>query len=137
MPHPVLTLSYSTPSRRTKKSSKRVSCCPPSPCPSFSHRPVRDETRSGGIHFNDVLQHMAVDELPFSGIGESGCTCYCIVAPVNRTRRAPCGVLCPHAGRAWRSERTDDHFLADGVQTLKYTYDEYTHLRSSVDIPLA
>ncbi|KAI0249223.1 aldehyde dehydrogenase [Lactifluus subvellereus] len=58
---------------------------------------LRDETRSGGIHFNDVLQHMAVDELPFSGIGESGY----------------------------------------GVQTLKYTYDEYTHLRSSVDIPLA
>jgi len=24
-----------------------------------------------------------------------------------------------------------------GSQTLKYTYDEYTHLRSSVDIPLA
>ncbi|KAH9973724.1 Aldehyde/histidinol dehydrogenase [Lactifluus volemus] len=58
---------------------------------------LRDETRSGGIHFNDVLQHMAVDELPFSGIGDSGY----------------------------------------GVQTLKYTYDEYTHLRSSVDIPLA
>jgi aldehyde dehydrogenase (NAD+) len=58
---------------------------------------LRDETRSGGIHFNDVVQHMSVDVLPFSGIGESGY----------------------------------------GLQTLKYTYDEYTHLRSSVDIPFA
>ncbi|KAF8273428.1 aldehyde dehydrogenase [Lactarius quietus] len=58
---------------------------------------LRDETRSGGLHFNDVVQHMSVDVLPFSGIGESGY----------------------------------------GSQTLKYTYDEYTHLRSSVDIPLA
>jgi aldehyde dehydrogenase (NAD+) len=41
---------------------------------SHSHWPVRDETRSGGIHFNDVVQHMSVDVLPFSGIGESGCT---------------------------------------------------------------
>ena len=35
---------------------------------------VRDETRSGGLHFNDVLQHMTVDQLPFAGVGESGCT---------------------------------------------------------------
>lgn len=27
--------------------------------------------------------------------------------------------------------------LADGRQGLKYSYDEFTYLRSSVDIPLA
>jgi acyl-CoA reductase-like NAD-dependent aldehyde dehydrogenase len=35
---------------------------------------VRDETRSGGLHFNDVISFMIIDQLPFSGIGESGCT---------------------------------------------------------------
>ncbi|KAI0262597.1 aldehyde dehydrogenase [Gloeopeniophorella convolvens] len=60
-------------------------------------RTLRDETRSGGLHFNDVFQHMVVDAMPFSGVGESGY----------------------------------------GTQALRYTYDEYTHLRSSVDIPLA
>ncbi|KAH9996686.1 aldehyde dehydrogenase [Russula compacta] len=58
---------------------------------------LRDETRSGGLHFNDVLQHMTVDQLPFAGVGESGY----------------------------------------GYQTLRYSYDEYTYKRSSVDIPLA
>jgi len=58
--------------------------------------PVRDETRSGGVHFNDVLQHTAVDQLPFAGVGESGY----------------------------------------GALTLKYTFDEFSYLRSSVDIPL-
>ncbi|KAH9073066.1 aldehyde dehydrogenase [Lactarius deliciosus] len=58
---------------------------------------LRDETKSGGLHFNDVIQHMSIDTLPFSGVGESGY----------------------------------------GSQALKYTYDEYTQLRSSVDIPLA
>ncbi|KAI0292534.1 Aldehyde/histidinol dehydrogenase [Russula brevipes] len=37
-------------------------------------RALCDETQSGGIHFNDVVQYMSVDQLPFSGIGESGCT---------------------------------------------------------------
>ncbi|KAH9956199.1 aldehyde dehydrogenase [Russula dissimulans] len=58
---------------------------------------LRDETRSGGVHFNDVLQHMIVDQLPVSGVGESGY----------------------------------------GALTLKYTYDGFSYLRSSVDIPLA
>jgi len=44
-----------------------------------------------------VVQYMSVDQLPFSGIGESGY----------------------------------------GYQVLRYTYDEYTHHRSSSDIPLA
>ncbi|KAI0301585.1 aldehyde dehydrogenase [Multifurca ochricompacta] len=56
---------------------------------------LRDETRSGGLHFNDVHQHMSVDQLPFSGVGESG----------------------------------------HGSQALKFTYDEYTYLRSSVTVP--
>ncbi|KAG2137857.1 aldehyde dehydrogenase [Suillus bovinus] len=31
------------------------------------------ETQSGGIMFNDTFQHVAVKELPFAGVGESGC----------------------------------------------------------------
>ncbi|KAI9462637.1 aldehyde dehydrogenase [Russula earlei] len=57
---------------------------------------LRDETRSGGLHFNDVLSQAGVDQLPFAGVGESGY----------------------------------------GNLTLKYTYDEFTYLRGSVDIPL-
>ncbi|KAL4071649.1 Aldehyde/histidinol dehydrogenase [Scleroderma yunnanense] len=54
-----------------------------------------NETQSGGITFNDTFQQLAVDQLPFSGIGESGY----------------------------------------GYQFLRYTYEAFTHLRSSVDIP--
>lgn len=79
--------------------------------------PVRDETRSGGLHFNDVLQHMSVDQLPFSGVGESGC-------------------MSSHTYiRATASD--DDGDILDGHQSLRYGYDEYSYLRSSVDIPLA
>ncbi|KAG2137879.1 aldehyde dehydrogenase [Suillus bovinus] len=53
------------------------------------------ETRSGGIVFNDTLQQLAVSELPFSGVGESGY----------------------------------------GAQFSKYTYDTFTQLRSSIDMP--
>jgi len=31
-----------------------------------------DETQSGGIVFNDTFQQLAVNELPFAGVGESG-----------------------------------------------------------------
>jgi len=58
---------------------------------------LRDETQSGGVHFNDVIQQLGVDNLPFSGFGDSGY----------------------------------------GYQSMRYTFDEYTHRRSSVDIPLA
>lgn len=34
---------------------------------------VHERTRSGNIVFNDVMQQLSVNELPFSGIGESGC----------------------------------------------------------------
>jgi len=57
---------------------------------------LRDETQSGGIHFNDVIQQLGIDNLPFSGVGESGY----------------------------------------GYQSMKYTFEGYTHRRSSVDIPL-
>ncbi|KAF9235408.1 aldehyde dehydrogenase [Melanogaster broomeanus] len=56
---------------------------------------IINETQSGGIVFNDTFQHLAVGELPFSGIGESGY----------------------------------------GYQFMKYTYDTFTHLRSSIDMP--
>ena len=46
---------------------------------------VRDETRSGGVHFNDVIQHLGVDHMPFSGIGESGCK-WLVYNPPRRAR---------------------------------------------------
>ncbi|KAG1733762.1 aldehyde dehydrogenase [Suillus occidentalis] len=53
------------------------------------------ETQSGGIVFNDTFQYLAVSELPFTGVGESGY----------------------------------------GYQFMKYTYDTFTQLRSSIDMP--
>jgi hypothetical protein len=88
-------------------------------------QPVRDETRSGGLHFNDVVQPTTVDGLPFAGVGESGCT---LRPPITRIIQAAALMLIL---------MTDDNPLADGCQGLKYSYDEFTYLRSSVDIPLA
>jgi aldehyde dehydrogenase (NAD+) len=56
---------------------------------------IIDETQSGGVVFNDTVQHLAVNELPFAGVGESGY----------------------------------------GYQTMKYTFDAFTHMRSSIDMP--
>ncbi|KAG2354792.1 aldehyde dehydrogenase [Suillus spraguei] len=53
------------------------------------------ETQSGGIVFNDTFQQLAVHELPFAGVGESGY----------------------------------------GNQVMKHTYDTFTQLRSSIDMP--
>jgi aldehyde dehydrogenase (NAD+) len=53
------------------------------------------ETQSGGIVFNDTFQQLAVSQLPFAGVGESGY----------------------------------------GYQFVKYTYDTFTQLRSSIDMP--
>ncbi|KAG2105497.1 aldehyde dehydrogenase [Suillus discolor] len=53
------------------------------------------QTHSGGIVFNDTFQQLAVSELPFTGVGESGY----------------------------------------GYQFMKYTYDTFTQLRSSIDMP--
>ncbi|KAG1869415.1 aldehyde dehydrogenase [Suillus subalutaceus] len=53
------------------------------------------ETQSGGIVFNDTFQQLAVSELPFTGVGESGY----------------------------------------GYQFMKHTYDTFTQLRSSIDMP--
>lgn len=53
------------------------------------------ETQSGGIVFNDTFQQLAVSQLPFAGVGESGY----------------------------------------GYQFMKYTYDTFTQLRSSIDMP--
>ncbi|KAG1807970.1 aldehyde dehydrogenase [Suillus subaureus] len=53
------------------------------------------ETQSGGIVFNDTFQQLAVSELPFAGVGESGY----------------------------------------GYQFMKHTYDTFTQLRSSIDMP--
>lgn len=120
--------SCSTLSQRTPRSDKHVRVitpilCPHSPrvvalCSSFfaCTQSVRDETRSGGLHFNDVVQPVTVDGLPFAGVGESGCTSsHTHIIQVD----------------------DDNTSLVDGYQTLKYSYDEFTYLRSSVDIPLA
>ncbi|KAG1777961.1 aldehyde dehydrogenase [Suillus placidus] len=53
------------------------------------------ETQSGGIVFNDTFQQLTVNELPFTGVGESGY----------------------------------------GYQFMKHTYDTFTQLRSSIDMP--
>lgn len=64
-------------SRRIQKSNKHVRLV-------FNHSAVPtlitscnivlERTRSGNLVFNDVVQQLSVNELPFSGIGESGCT---------------------------------------------------------------
>ncbi|KAF9228241.1 aldehyde dehydrogenase [Gyrodon lividus] len=56
---------------------------------------IINETRSGGLVFNDTVQQLAMNELPFTGVGESG----------------------------------------HGYQFMKYTYDTFTQLRSSIDMP--
>lgn len=55
--------------------------------------------------------HMAVSDLPFAGVGESGCE------------------ISTSSGRS----ATDA--LTDGYQFMKYTYDTFTQLRSSIDMP--
>lgn len=85
-------------------------------------QPVRDETRSGGIHFNDVVQPATVEGMPFSAVGESGCT-----SALTHIIQAAALMLILMMYTS----------LADGRQGLKYSYDEFTYLRSSVDIPLA
>jgi coniferyl-aldehyde dehydrogenase len=37
---------------------------------------ILNETRSGGVTINDTLLHVAVEELPFGGIGASGMGAY-------------------------------------------------------------
>ena len=37
----------------------------------------------------------------------------------------------------YQAHRADADDTPDGYQALKYSYDEFTYLRSSVDIPLA
>ncbi|TFK50665.1 aldehyde dehydrogenase [Heliocybe sulcata] len=53
------------------------------------------ETLSGNIVFNDTFQQLAVNEIPFGGMGESGY----------------------------------------GLQIMKFSFDGFTHMRSSVDVP--
>jgi acyl-CoA reductase-like NAD-dependent aldehyde dehydrogenase len=91
--------------------------------------PVRDETRSGSLNFNDVIQPLAVDQLPFSGVGESGCKS--AHSHNSSHHHATCGSARGTMKQALTTTSPDGH------QTLKYSYDEYTYLRSSVDIPLA
>ncbi|KAL0572875.1 Hexadecenal dehydrogenase [Marasmius crinis-equi] len=56
---------------------------------------IRDNTMSGAIVYNDTVIQLAVNELPFGGVGESGY----------------------------------------GRQVLRYTYEAFSYLRTSVDIP--
>lgn len=94
------------------------------------HGPVRDETRSGGLHFNDVVQPITVDQLPLSGVGESGCTSRHIL--ILFQPHTACGGV-----RGVVNQVLTMTFLLDGHQALKYGFDEYSYLRGSVDVPLA
>ncbi|KAI0263486.1 aldehyde dehydrogenase [Gloeopeniophorella convolvens] len=58
---------------------------------------LTDETRSGALIYNDIMYQLAVAELPFAGVGESGY----------------------------------------GAQHLNYSFDAFTHERSTMDTPLA
>lgn len=72
---------------------------------------VLEETTSGNLAFNDTFQQLAVGEIPFCGVGESGCMC----------------------GRSSRVRGTDP--CADGAQIMKYGFDGFSYMRSTVDIP--
>ena len=39
-------------------------------------REVLDRTTSGGVSLNDVVMHVAVDDLPFGGVGPAGMGAY-------------------------------------------------------------
>ncbi|KAJ7846614.1 aldehyde dehydrogenase [Mycena olivaceomarginata] len=41
-----------------------------------------DETMSGGIVFNDLVQQLGFNELPFGGVGPSGCTSLVLFHPI-------------------------------------------------------
>jgi hypothetical protein len=69
-----------------------------------------------------VVQPATVDGLPFAGVGESGCT-----SAHTHIIQATALMLMPMMTPP----------LADGCQALKYSYDEFTYLRSSVEIPFA
>ncbi|KAF8878199.1 aldehyde dehydrogenase [Infundibulicybe gibba] len=56
---------------------------------------IRENTMSGNLVFNDTFQQLAINELPFGGVGESGY----------------------------------------GRQVLKYSYDNFTYERSTIDVP--
>ncbi|TDL15121.1 aldehyde dehydrogenase [Rickenella mellea] len=58
---------------------------------------ILENTISGGLFFNDTFQQLAVNEIPFSGVGPSGY----------------------------------------GAQVLKYGFNDFTHLRSSITMPAA
>ncbi|KAF9459502.1 aldehyde dehydrogenase [Collybia nuda] len=62
---------------------------------SETKRKVIENTTSGNLAFNDCVQQLTVNELPFGGVGESGY----------------------------------------GRQVLKYSYELFTYIRATVDIP--
>ena len=85
-PHPLVSYAFTEDAEIKQARTLPFLTCSRSPR-SCLHWPVRDETRSGGLHFNDVVQHMSVDALPFSGIGESGCTWLTVVRRVGVVRQ--------------------------------------------------
>ena len=108
-----------------------------SPTDGPSIRAVIDRTRSGTLIFNDTIQQLSgkripslssrsllltvgptVNEIPFTGIGESGRTFF----PARSTCR-------------FSLLTRDVYIYTEGYQILKYTYDGFTHLRASINIP--
>ena len=78
---------------------------------------VIHKTRSGQITFNDTFQQLSTHEIPFGGCGESGCMC--------------CSYILHQA-----SSMTTFFFAADGAYFGKFSFDTFTHLRGSVNVPL-
>ena len=78
---------------------------------------VIHKTRSGQITFNDTFQQLSTHEIPFGGCGESGCTCCPLCSPPSTLH--------------------DNFFFAtDGAYFGKFSFDTFTHLRGSVNVPL-
>lgn len=76
---------------------------------------VIHKTRSGQITFNDTFQQMATHEIPFGGCGESGCMC---------------------RSTLFSSSSLTSFFTTDGAYFGKFSFDTFTHLRGSIDVPL-
>ena len=85
-PHPLVLYAFTEDAGLKQTRTLTVLICSHPPC-SYLRWLVRDETRSGGLHFNDVIQQMSIDGLPFSGIGESGCTWLTVVRRVGVVRQ--------------------------------------------------
>jgi aldehyde dehydrogenase (NAD+) len=75
---------------------------------------VVHKTRSGQLIMNDTFQQVGIYEIPFGGCGESGRKFHLFTAGTH---------IFDH----------DDH--ADGSYMGKHSFDSFTHLRGSINVP--